>query len=93
MKLSQIPENGKFQITDRYTIGGGEHFKRGGCQITLLPDRVYTVEQALPEFSVAKGICRVEQQSKTFGFVDKLEDVSFTIDNNVPVIPLVQANV
>lgn len=93
MKLSQIPKNGKFLIPDRYTIGGGEHFKRGGCQLTLLPDRIYTVEQALPEFSVAKGICHVEQQSKTFGYVDKLEEVSFTIDNGVLVIPVVQTNV
>jgi hypothetical protein len=88
--LSEIPENGKFTIADRYTIGGGEHFKHGGCQLTLLPNQTYTVEQALPDFFVAKGVCHAEQRSKTFGNVDELRDVSFTIDNDVPVIPMLR---
>jgi hypothetical protein len=90
MKLSEIPENGKFTIADRYTIGGGKHFKHGGCQLTLLPNQTYTVEQALPDFFVAKGVCHAEQRSKTFGNVDELRDVSFTIDNDVPVIPMLR---
>lgn len=82
MILSEIPENGKFQISEPYTIGGGEHFKNGGCQLTLLPDSIYTVEQSLRgDFSVAKGICHLQQQSKTFGYFGKMEEVSFTIDN------------
>lgn len=91
--LSQIPENGTFQVAKPYTIGGGEHFERGGCQVTLLPDRIYTVEQTLADFSVAIGICHIEQRSETFGNVDKVENISFTIDNDLTVIPLVQTNV
>jgi hypothetical protein len=90
-KLGEIPEGGTFKIVGTYVIGGRKGIDvkgKGRCQLTLLPNEIYTIEQAIPDFSVAKGICHVEQRSKTFGDVDELQDVSFTIDIDVPVIPL-----
>ena len=85
-KLLEIPENGKFTVATLHTIGGGEHFEKGGCQLTLLPNQLYRVDQSLVGLVSAEGICHVKQQSKAFGSIDKEMDILFTIDPDLDVI-------
>jgi hypothetical protein len=87
MQVSQIPENGgKFQVTEPFTIGGGDHFAQGGCQITLLPSQIYTVDQSMVGLVTACGVCHVEQKSNTFGHVDREIDVHFCLDPELEVV-------
>ena len=80
--LSKIPENGKFQVASSYTIGGG------ACQVTLLPDQVYGVEQSLVGLVLAEGVCHIQQQSKAFGDVNRLQDIAFTVDPDLMVLAI-----
>jgi hypothetical protein len=82
--LSEIPEGKTFAIANPYIMGGGEHYDRGGCKLTLVPDQIYTVSQSLAGFIVAEGICRLEQMPS----VDRMENTSFTVDADLTVTPL-----